>query len=65
MRELCGPLGRYRPERIDAEVEKRAGGRRHGGVIIAEHDPRLSCPERGLIRQLGVKLYGERLEGGR
>ncbi len=31
----------------------------------AEQDPRLSWPERELIRQLGDKLYGERTESGR
>jgi hypothetical protein len=33
--------------------------------ILAEQDPRLSWPERELIRQLGVKLYGERPENSR
>jgi len=49
---------------IDAEAKKRTGWRRHGILVIAEQDPRLSWPERELIRQLGVKLYGERSEGG-
>ena len=45
--------------------EKRAGWRRHGILVVAEQDPRLTWPERELVRQLGVKLYGERSEGGR
>ena len=65
MRELRSHLGHHQPTRIDAEVEKRAGWRRHGILVIAEQDPRLSWPERELIRQLGVKLYGELPEGGR
>ena len=65
MRELRSHLGRLQPKRIDPEAEKRTGWRRHGILVVAEQDPRLSWPERELIRQLGVKLYGERAEGAR
>lgn len=65
MRELRSHLGHLQPKRIDAETEKRVGWRRHGILVVAEQDPRLSWPERELIRRLGVKLYGERREGGR
>jgi hypothetical protein len=34
-------------------------------LVMAEQDPRLSWPERQLIRQLGVKLYGKRPEHSR
>jgi hypothetical protein len=57
--ELRSHLGRHQPERIDPEAEKGTGWRRHGIRVVAEQDPRLSWPERELIRQLGVKLYGE------
>ena len=63
--ELRSHLGRYQPERIDPEAEKRAGWRRHGILVVSEQDPRLSWPERELIRQLGVKFYGKRWEGSR
>ena len=49
-----------RPTPLDAEAEKRAGWRRHGILVIAEQDPRLTWPERELIRQLGAKLLGGR-----
>jgi hypothetical protein len=65
MRELRSHLGRHQPKQIDLEAEKRAGWRRHGILVVAEHDPRLTWPERELIRQLGVKLYGEQPDGGR
>jgi hypothetical protein len=65
MRELHSHLGRHLPRRIDAEAEKRIGWRRHGILVVAEQDPRLSWPERELIRQLGVKLYGTRPEDRR
>ena len=65
MRELRSHLGRHQPKRTDAEAENRVGWRRHGILVVAEQDPRLSWPERELIRRLGVKLYGERREGGR
>ena len=64
MRELRSPLGRHQPERIDVEAEKRSGWRQHGILVVAEQDPRLSWPERELVRQLGAKLYGERRKGG-
>ena len=63
MRELLSHLGRHQPTPLDAEAEKRAGWRRHGILVIAEQDPRLTWPERELIRQLGAKLYGGRSEG--
>jgi hypothetical protein len=63
MRELRSHLGRHQAKPIDLEAEKRAGWRRHGILVVAEQDPRLSWPERELIRQLGVKLSGERPEG--
>jgi hypothetical protein len=65
MRELRSQLGRHQPKQIDAEAEKRAGWRRHGILVVPAQDPRLSWPERELIRQLGVKLYGERPEDSR
>ena len=63
MRELRSYLGRHQPSRIDSEAEKRTGWRRHGILVVAEQDPRLSWPERELIRQLGARLYGECPEG--
>ena len=65
MRELHSHLGRHQPERIDPEAEKRAGWRRHGILVVAEQDPRLSWSERELVRQLGAKLYGRRFGDGR
>jgi hypothetical protein len=65
MRELRSHLGRLQATPIDAEADKRAGWRRHGILVIAEQDPRLSWPERQLVGQLGTKLYGRRAEAGR
>jgi hypothetical protein len=56
---------RHQPKRLGPRGESRTGWRRRGILVIAEHDPRLTLPERELIRQLGVKLYEERCEGGR
>ena len=61
MRELRSHLGPHQPKRIDAEAEKRTDWRRHGILVVAEQDPRLCWPERELVRQLGLKLYGRRL----
>jgi hypothetical protein len=60
MSELRSYLGRHQPNQIDYEAEKRTGWRRHGILVVAEQDPRLSWPERELIRQLGARLYGRR-----
>jgi hypothetical protein len=60
MSELRSYLGRHQPNQIDSEAEKRTGWRRHGILVVAEQDPRLSWPERELIRQLGARLYGRR-----
>jgi hypothetical protein len=61
MGELRSHLARYQPTRIDPEVAKRVGWREHGILVVTEHDPRLTWPE----RELGLKLYGRRPGDGR
>jgi hypothetical protein len=65
MHDLRSYLGRHQPKPLDPEAEKRAGWRKHGILVVAEQDARLSWPERELVRQLGAKLYGQRPEAGR
>ena len=65
MAEPRSSLGRYQPERIDPEAAKRRGWRAHGILVVAERDPRLTWPERALVRQLRAKLYGPRREEDR
>jgi hypothetical protein len=65
MRDLRSHLGRHQPNRIDPEIQKRVGWREHGILVIAEQDPRLTWSQRELVRQLGGRLYGHRLEDGR
>jgi hypothetical protein len=60
MRELRSHLGRHQANTIDAEAEKRAGWREHGILVVAEEDPRLTWPEREIVRHLGTTLYGRR-----
>jgi hypothetical protein len=61
-----GPrLGRHQRARMAREAPKRRGWRAHGILVVSDEDPRLSWPERELVRQLGTKLYGARPEGGR
>ena len=52
----------YGGERRSAEEVKRKGWREQGLLVVSHTDPRLTWPERKLIRQLGEKLYGERLQ---
>jgi hypothetical protein len=63
MRELRSHLGRHQPKQIDPEAEKRAGWRKHGILVVAEEDLRLTRAERELVRQLGARLYGRRSDG--
>ena len=56
---------RYYPKgfggtRRDPDEVKRSGWQDQGVLVIAESDPRLTWPERELVRQLGAKLYGRR-----
>ena len=53
MREQRSQLGRHQAKPIDPEAEKRAGWRKHGILVVAEQDSRLTWPERELVRQLG------------
>ncbi len=60
MSELRSYLGRHQARSIDVDAEKRNGWRSHGILVVAENDPRLSWPERELVRQLGTRLHGNR-----
>ena len=50
----------YGQKRRSPEQVRREGWREQGILAVAENDPRLTWPERELIRQLGERLYGER-----
>lgn len=50
----------YGGERTPPEDIKREGWRDQGILVVSDADPRLSWPERELVRQLGTKLYGRR-----
>jgi hypothetical protein len=62
-RPLQSPLGRKQPKPLDAEWIKRHGWCDHSLLVVNANDPRLTWPERELIKQLGEKLYGSK--GGR
>lgn len=48
----------YGGERRSTDDVKRDGWRETGVLAVSAEDPRLSWPERELVRQLGEKLYG-------
>jgi hypothetical protein len=52
----------YGGERRSPDQVKRDGWREQGVLAVAVDDERLSWTERELVRQLGEKLYGKRLE---
>ena len=49
-------------ERRSAEEIKREGWRERDLLVVSPADPRLTWPERELVRQLGEKLYGQRAD---
>jgi hypothetical protein len=51
----------YGGRRRDPEQVKRDGWQEQGLLAISADDPRLTWPERELVRQLGEKLYGPRM----
>ena len=53
---------RYGGERRSADQVKREGWREQGVLAVAVDDERLTWPEQELVRQLGEKLYGKRVE---
>ena len=50
----------YGQNRRKPDEVRRDGWRELGILAVAENDPRLTWPERELVRQLGKKLYGHR-----
>ena len=50
----------YGGERRSADEIRREGWREQRLLVISPTDPRLTWPERELVRQLGEKLYGGR-----
>lgn len=48
--------------RRSPEEVKREGWREMGMLVVSTEDERLTWPERELVRQLGEKLYGGRLQ---
>lgn len=45
--------------RRDPDTVKRDGWHEQGVLVVSAEDPRLTWPERELVRQLGRKLYGD------
>jgi hypothetical protein len=52
----------YGGERRDPEQVKRDGWREQGLLAVSVDDQRLTWPERELVRQLGDRLYGTRMQ---
>jgi hypothetical protein len=55
----------YGGTRRAPEQVKREGWREQGLLVVDANDPRLSWPDREMIRQLGDRLYGRKQEGPR
>ena len=50
----------YGGRRRSPEQVKREGWREQGLLVVDANDPRLSWPDREMVRQLGDRLYGEK-----
>ena len=55
----------YGGERRSPDEVKLEGWREQGVLVVSPADPRLTWPERELVRQIGEKLYGKPQTGGR
>jgi hypothetical protein len=53
----------YGGHRRDPEQVKREGWYEQGVLVVSVDDHRLTWPERALVEQLGMKLYGPRPQG--
>jgi hypothetical protein len=53
----------YGGRRRNPDEVKRDGWREQRVLAVALDDHRLTWPERGLVRQLGEKLYGPAING--
>ena len=53
-------LGRIQGFTISAEATKVFGWHRHGILVVAENDTRLTSVEQELVQKLGEKLYGRK-----
>lgn len=51
-------------ERRSPEDIKREGWREQRLLVVSPADPRLTWPEREIVRQLGERLYGDRNAAG-
>jgi len=54
----------YGGARRPPEEVKRNGWHEQGILVVATDDTRLTWPERELVKQLGVKLYGSDAKNG-
>ena len=54
-------LGRIQPKQIDAEKIKREGWNNDGILVVKVDDERLSWPEKELIKQIGDKIYKNKI----
>jgi len=54
----------YGGTRRSPDQVKREGWKEQGLLAVALDDQRLTWPERELVRQLGERLYGKRLQDG-
>ena len=59
------PLGRMQATPMDVEATKRQGWREQHLLVISDEDERLDFMERQIIRSIGERLYGKRLNGQR
>ncbi len=51
-------LSRLIPQKVDPEQQRREGWVKHGILVVAIDDKRLSWPEREMVNHLAKRLFG-------
>ncbi len=55
------PLAAMLGSRTDSEFVRKRGWLDQGILVVSENDYRLTWDQREMLRQIGRKLYGQRL----
>ncbi|MBF0098220.1 MAG: hypothetical protein HQM05_12870 [Magnetococcales bacterium] len=54
-------LSRLIPQKADPEQQRREGWVKHGILVVAIDDKRLSWPEQEMVKLVAKKLFGQKV----
>ena len=58
-RQPYSSLGKLQPKKMDIDHVKRKGWQKDGILVIDINNPKLSWPDRELLKQIGNRFYGQ------